>query len=103
MKAISNNTVKDILELRETFDSSNELHFEAAAELIFRLADEIKNSNEVYYKLVQWPESQMLMEHPRFHECLFVDNIEGHDDVGSSAYMCPVDLYEEIFITINNY
>lgn len=97
MKTISDNSIKDILGLKETFDSSNELHFEAAAELIFRLANEIKNSNEVYYKLVQWPESQMLMEHPRFHECLFVDNIEGHDDVGSSVYMCPVDLYEEIF------
>ena len=98
MKTISNNFVKNILELKETFDESNEDCFEAAAELIFRLADEFKNSNEVYYKLVQWPESQMLMEHPRFHECLFVDNIEGHDDVGSSAYMCPMDLYEEIFI-----
>ena len=49
------------------------------------------------YKLVQWPESQMLMDHPRFNECLFVQDIEGHDEVGSSAYMCPIDLYEEIF------
>lgn len=44
-----------------------------------------------------WPESQMLMEHPRFNECLFVENIDGHNDVGSSAYMCPIDIYEEIF------
>lgn len=49
------------------------------------------------YILVQWPESQDLMEHPRFHECLFVQDIEGHDEVGSSAYMCPEDLYEEIY------
>lgn len=49
------------------------------------------------YKLVQWPESQMLMDHPRFNECLFVQDIEGHNEVGSSAYMCPVDLYKEIF------
>ena len=49
------------------------------------------------YVLVQWPESQYLMEHNRFHECLFVENIEGHDDVGSSAYMCPEDLYIDIF------
>ena len=53
--------------------------------------------NETLYILVQWPESQLLMEHPRFVECLFVDNIDGHIDVGSSAYMCPVDLYENIF------
>ena len=52
---------------------------------------------ETIYKLVQWPESQMLMEHPRFNECLFVQDIEGHNEVGSSAYMCPIDLYEEIF------
>lgn len=50
------------------------------------------------YILVQWPESQMLIEHERFNECLFVDNIEGHEDVGSSAYMCPEDLYNELFI-----
>ena len=49
------------------------------------------------YILVQWPESQDLMEHPRFNECLFVQDIEGHEEVGSSAYMCPEDLYEEVF------
>ena len=49
------------------------------------------------YILVQWPESQFLMDHERFNECLFVENIEGHEDVGSSAYMCPEDLYNEIF------
>lgn len=49
------------------------------------------------YVLVQWPESQDLMEHPRFSECLFVQDIEGHEEVGSSAYMCPEDLYEEVF------
>lgn len=37
------------------------------------------------YILVQFPESQVLMMHERFHECLFVENIDGHDDVGSSA------------------
>ena len=50
------------------------------------------------YFLVQWPESQFLMEHPRFHECLFVQDLDGHDEVGSSAFMCPEDLYEELFI-----
>lgn len=52
----------------------------------------------VKYILVQWPESQMLMEHERFNECLFIDDIEGHIDVGSSAYMCPEDLYNELFV-----
>lgn len=49
------------------------------------------------YILVQWPESQLLMDHERFNECLFVNNIDGHVDVGSSAYMCPEDLYNEIY------
>ena len=49
------------------------------------------------YILVQWPESQELVEHERFNECLFVQNIDWHDEVGSSAYMCPEDLYEELF------
>ena len=51
------------------------------------------------YILVEWPESQMLMEHERFNECLFIQDIDGHVEVGSSAYMCPEDLYETIFNT----
>ena len=53
--------------------------------------------NETLYVLVRWPESQLLMEHPRFSECLFVMDIDGHEEVGSSAYMCPNDLFREIF------
>ncbi len=49
------------------------------------------------YVLVPWPDSQILMDNPRFHECLFVDYLEGHDDPGSSAYMCPEDLYNEVY------
>jgi len=49
------------------------------------------------YVLVTWPDSQDLMNHQRFNECLFVQDIEGHDEVGSSAYMCPEDLYYEIY------
>lgn len=48
------------------------------------------------YVLVKFPESQLLMEHPRFNECLFVQDISGHDEVGYCAYMCPEDLYNEI-------
>lgn len=48
------------------------------------------------YILVEFPESQALMEHERFHECLFVNNLEGHDEVGPGSYMCSEDLYNEI-------
>lgn len=36
------------------------------------------------------------MEHKRFNECLLVTDIDGHDEVGSSAYMIPEDLYMEM-------
>ncbi len=49
------------------------------------------------YILVQWPESQCLMEHERFDECLMVDDFDDEGGVGSSAYMCPEDLHDEIF------
>ena len=37
--------------------------------------------------------------HERFNECLLIQDIDGHDEVGISAYMCPEDLYEKIFNT----
>jgi len=49
------------------------------------------------YILVEWPESQYLMDHPRFNECLFIQNLPEHEDVGDSAYMCPEDLFDETF------
>jgi hypothetical protein len=54
-------------------------------------------SDNQKYILVTWPESQMLMDNNRFNECLFIQDIDGHNEVGSSAYMCPEDLYNEIF------
>lgn len=58
----------------------------------------MENSNIKYYVLVQWPESQYLMEHPRFKECIFCQDLDGHEEVGSSAYMVPADLYRELFV-----
>lgn len=46
------------------------------------------------YILVQWPESQFIMRNPR---CLFIQDLPGHEEVGSSAYMCPEDLWKEVF------
>lgn len=34
------------------------------------------------------------MDHERFNECLFVQDIDGHVEVGSSAYMCPEELFQ---------
>jgi hypothetical protein len=49
------------------------------------------------YVLVTWPNSQRLMNHERFKECLLIQDTDGHNQVGSSAYMCPSDLFDEIF------
>jgi len=49
------------------------------------------------YKLVLWPESQDFMEHERFNECILGMELEGHDEIGLSAYFIPVDLYNEVY------
>lgn len=53
--------------------------------------------NTTKYILVQWPDSQYLMDNSRFDECIFVMDLPSHETVGDSAYMCPEDLYNEIF------
>ena len=50
------------------------------------------------YKIVLWPDSQELMTHPRFFDCLLIDDIPGHISLGSAAYAVPEDLYNEIFM-----
>ena len=43
------------------------------------------------YILVQWPESQILMEEEWFEECILCnDKLE---EIGSSAYFVPYDRY----------
>ena len=57
----------------------------------------IKEEEYKKYILVRWPESQELMEQPWFNECLFVNNIQGHIDVGDSTYMVPQSRYKELY------
>ena len=47
------------------------------------------------YISVGWPEIQEFMNHPRWSECIFCVEIEGHpcDD---SLYMVPEDIYYEV-------
>jgi hypothetical protein len=47
------------------------------------------------YVLIQWPDSQALMDMPWFKECVFCMDLEGHEEVGDSAYMIPEERYEE--------
>ena len=79
-----------------------------AAEIVAEAIDQLKTvkdgiDNRIRqmfkdtYVLVTWPNSQLLMNHERFKECLLVQDIDGHNQVGSSAYMCPSDLFDEIF------
>ena len=46
-------------------------------------------------KIVTWPESQLLMEHPDFeNECLLINDEYGLDKYGSSAYWVPASMCE---------
>lgn len=47
------------------------------------------------YILAGWPEIQDFMEHPRWSECIFCMEIEGHP-CPDNAYMVPESLYEEV-------
>jgi hypothetical protein len=49
-----------------------------------------------FYILVTWPESQELMDKEWFNECILAQDIEGHVEVGSSAYFVPVTRIESL-------
>lgn len=47
------------------------------------------------YILVSWPEIQLFMNHPRWSDCIFCMDIEGHPCLDSS-YMIPEEIYKEV-------
>lgn len=47
------------------------------------------------YVLVEWPEIQTFMDHPRWSECIFCMEIEGHP-CPDNSYMVPESLYKEV-------
>lgn len=53
--------------------------------------------NQTKYILVTWPDCQELMTKPWFHECIFVQDIRGYVECGSSAYMVPEERYKELY------
>lgn len=48
------------------------------------------------YILVSWPEIQSFMDHPRWSDCIFCEEIEGHP-CPDSSYMVPEEIYEEVY------
>lgn len=48
------------------------------------------------YILVEFPEIQKFMEHPRWGECIFCVEIYGHP-CPDQSYMVPESLYKEVF------
>lgn len=54
------------------------------------------------YIMVLWPYSQVVMDHPRFHECYLVQALEGqlHYDC---AYFVPEDIYAEVYAESDMY
>lgn len=53
------------------------------------------------YVLVGWPEVQYLMDHPRWCECIFCVEIEGHE-CPDSTYAIPESLYDEVCNALPN-
>lgn len=47
------------------------------------------------YILVEFPEVQKFMDHPRWKECIFCEEIKGHP-CPDCAYMIPESLYKEV-------
>lgn len=47
------------------------------------------------YLLIGWPEIQEYMLHPRWEECVFCCEIEGHP-CPDSTYAVPESLYNEV-------
>ena len=58
--------------------------------------------NQTKYVLITWPDCQDLMTRPWFHECIFVQDIRGHVECGSSAYMVHEERYKELYGTVEN-
>lgn len=48
------------------------------------------------YVLVSFPRIQDFMEHPRWNECVFCQEIEGHP-CERSTFAIPEDLYNEVY------
>lgn len=48
------------------------------------------------YILVSWPEIQDFMEHKRWKECIFCQEIRGHP-CPDCTYAVPEELYNEVY------
>jgi hypothetical protein len=51
---------------------------------------------EEKFVLVQWPESQILMEQTWFDECILMNDENHLDNIGSSAYFVPESRLQEL-------
>ena len=49
------------------------------------------------YVIIQWPDSQQLMDHERFSECHLINSERGIEEFDSCAFFVPEDLFEEVF------
>ena len=54
------------------------------------------NNNTMGYKIVCWPESQMLMEKEGFYDnCSLINSDRGLEEFGSSAYLVDENWYQK--------
>ena len=56
--------------------------------------EEITEFNE--YVIVEWPDSQIIMEQEWYDECYLINDDKGLNDFGSSAYFVPKKRFMEL-------
>ena len=63
--------------------------------MIHYMLKQLNNIIMEKYVLVSFPEIQYFMDHPRWSECIFCIEIEGHP-CEDSTYAVPEDLYYQV-------
>lgn len=59
----------------------------------------IDNPTDYEYVLVQWPESQEIMDKEWRTECILMNDVNHLDSIGSAAYFVPKNRYLELINT----
>lgn len=49
------------------------------------------------YVVVQWPDIQELMDENWFEECILINDEQGLERYGSSAYFVPIEKYKQFY------
>ena len=73
--------------------------FDDVIYVMCQLAEEFENSKypKDTYSVITWADSQELFEQEWFDECILINDDVGLEMFGSSAYLVPIDRYNEFY------